>query len=314
MSALYYPKIKNTDFYLGYTGTTNLFKRYNRFSTSFFKLRGKKQIDLGFEYRFGRYRFENPSQNIFAQIRYSEIFEDRYFKKYQASEGRNFNILFRYTLGIDHGLFSGIYSFGLEKSARLFSGGYDYTKITLETTQDFPISYRLTLANTINFGVIYGNDYPLQESLSLSPNDALGFADLGVGFGFRYKYNRRFTGKLTGYTGENLTGKYLLSSRVDMNVHMFRFKREPFYIKIFGEIGKLWNSNNLFQMDRMTFMDGGIGLRFFGCHLFLPLWKNYEIIKMGDKCQLKHKNSFGLNGFFIELDYGYLFRVALDYK
>ncbi|HNC47683.1 MAG TPA: hypothetical protein PLH27_01745, partial [bacterium] len=218
------------------------------------------------------------------------------------------------TFGLDYRLYSGLFNFGFQKGMKISGySNYKYTKSYLEFYQNVPITRLISVENSINSGFKTGSS-PLQENLFLSPNSNLISTDMGVAFGFKYLPNQNFNGKMLGYINQNLTGNEIFTSRSEVNFNLFKVGHEPFFLKMFGEIGKFWNSENQHQTNKQNFIDSGFGLRFIGYSLMVVVWKNYNVRKVNGEHFLRKNREAKFEGIFITLDLGYLFRVGIQYK
>lgn len=311
VSAFYYPQTSNLDYSFGFRSTTRLFKEFNNYYLKYKRWGGQRKVDLAMEYRLGKYKYQHPSHNFLLLISYDE----RYSESYQIQTGKDINLGFRYTLGLDRELSTHQFDLDVRKSIKTFGGEYDYTKVTLEGYNDFIVSRRFSITNFISAGMLEGT-YPRQAALFLSPTDKIMFSDFGSWVGHRYFYEKTFSGGLAGYVNENLNGKYLLTVRTDLNIqtYMFHSVIEPFFLKIFFEAGKLWKSDNDFQSDHFIFFDGGIGFKWIGLDFAFSLWRNFKVENNGTDIVIKPDNRLAFNSFIFRFDLTYMYKMALGMK
>jgi len=159
--------------------------------------------------------------------------------------------------------------------------------------------------------------YPSQTGLFISPAERSIFSDFGSFVGYRYFLDQNISGGLAGYADENLLGRYLLSTRVDLNINLLNSPNgqiEPLFAKLFFEGAKLWQSNNDFQSDRFVFLDAGVGIKLIGVDIDFPLWKNYNVIKNGNNFSIQPDNRLALNSVLFRFDLTYALKYALEMK
>jgi hypothetical protein len=314
-SAFYYPSYKNLDYSIGFRGTTNLNRYFNSYYLKYNRWNGERNFYLGIEYRIGRYKFENPSHNLLFSASFKDVYDDRYTDIFRIQKGKDCNLGIRYTLAFDYNLSSFQYDLEIRQSIRQFDGDYNYTKLTLESCNDFLLSRRFSITNYINAGII-GGDYPRQKSLFISPANKIEYTDFGSWAGHRYYYEKDFSSGLAGYVNNNINGRYLISLKTDVNIqtYMFHSVIEPFFLKVFFETAKLWKSVNVFQSDRQTFYDLGVGFKWIGIDLSLCLFKNHDIINDGTKFRITSDNRLKFNSFILRLDLTYMYQMALGMK
>jgi hypothetical protein len=314
-SFLYYPQIKNFDYSFLFRSTTGLFKNFNTYFLDYERWKGELNAGCGMDFRIGEHEFEQPTHNFLIQFYYKEMFEERYYESYQAKNGKDAFLGFRYTLGLENGLNTQQFDLKIQRGFRVFGSEFDYTKSTLQGYNDFTLSRRLSITNYSSAGMIAGSYLP-QTALFLSPSNKIIYSDFGSFVGHRYYYDETFSGGLVGYFNENLSGKYLFSCRTDININVFTFPKmiEPFFIKIFGEAGKLWQSENDFQSDHLTFWDAGIGLKFFGLDFAFPLWRNYRLENNGSGYEIVSDNKIRFNSFLMRIDLTYYLKLGWEMK
>lgn len=315
-SAFYHPQTVTFDYSFIFRSTTRLFKDFNDYFLNYSKWQGEVKSEVGLEYRLGRYKFDPPFHNFLLCFSYDEIFDERYYDPSTAQQGKDVTVGLWYTVGLDHNLFTHQFNIGIQKSLNVFDGEYYYTKVTLEGYNDFPISRRFSITNYTNAGIIDGT-YPLQAGLFLSPSAGVVYSDFGSFVGHRYYYDQTFSGGLAGYIDDNLSGRYLFSTRVDFSINLlnsYKTKIEPIFLLVFFEGAKLWQSTNNSQPDRFGLLDGGIGIKLLGLELDIPLWKNYNIIKDGPNISIQPNNRLDFNSVFLRIDLTYAYKVALEMK
>jgi hypothetical protein len=198
----------------------------------------------------------------------------------------------------------------------IFNGEYGYTKVTLEGYNDFSLSRRFSITNSTNAGMIDGM-YPSQAGLFISPSERWVFSDFGSFIGHRLFLDQDFSGGLAGYIDNDLSGKYLFSTRVDLNVNLlnsYKAQIEPIFLLFFLEGAKLWQSIHVAQADRFTFLDAGVGLKLIGLDIDIPLWKNHKIVKNGTNCIVQPDNQLAFNSFLLRIDLTYYLKFAMEMK
>jgi len=141
-STYYYPKTKTFDYSFVFRSTTRLFKDFNDYFLNYERCQGEIKSEVGLEYRLGQYKFEHPSHNFLLLFSYDEIYDERYYDPSNTQEGKDVTLGLRYTVGLDHKLSTHQFDVEIQKSLNIFDGEYDYTKVTLEGYNDFPISRR----------------------------------------------------------------------------------------------------------------------------------------------------------------------------
>jgi hypothetical protein len=315
-SAYYYPRTKTFDYSFVFRSTTRLFKEFNDYFLNYKKWQGERKSEIGLEYRLGKYKFVHPSHNFLLLFSYDEIFDERYYDPSNVQKGKDVTVGLRYTVGLDHKLSTHQFDIEVQKSLNVFDGKYNYTKVTIEGYNDFPISRRLSITNYTNAGMIDGT-YPLQAGLFISPSERTIFSDFGSFVGYRYFLDQNYSGGLAGYIDENLSGQYLFSTRVDININLLNSPKgqiEPLFAKIFFEGAKLWQFKNVLQSDNFAFLDAGIGLKLIGVDIDLPLWKNYNIVKDGTNFSIQPDNRLVFNSVLFRLDLTYALKFALEMK
>jgi hypothetical protein len=268
------------------------------------------------EYRVGKNKFETPSQNIVLLLSYSNLYDTKYYEANKVQLGSDMTIGLRYTAAVDHGLSTHQFDIEIQQSFHGLGGLYDYSKITASGYNDFAITNRLSLTTNINAGVIEGM-FPLQTGLFLSPTGRFVFSDFGSFAGHRLYYDQMFSGGLAGYINENLTGRYLLSARVEWNINILNHPKipiEPLFVNFFIEGAKLWKSKNGYQTDRSLFLDAGFGFKIVGFTVLFPLWKNFQVVKNEKGDFLQSDNKIEFNSILMTADLTYLYKYALEMK
>ena len=315
-STYYYPKTKTFDYSFVFRSTTRLFKDFNDYFLNYERCQGEIKSEVGLEYRLGQYKFEHPSHNFLLLFSYDEIYDERYYDPSNTQEGKDVTLGLRYTVGLDHKLSTHQFDVEIQKSLNIFDGEYDYTKVTLEGYNDFPISRRFSFTNYTNTGMINGI-YPSQAGLFISPSKRIIYSDFGSFVGHRYFNDQLFSGGLAGYIDENLSGRYIVSTRVDLNINILTTTKdiiEPRFVKIFFEGAKIWQSKNVLQSDNFAFLDAGVGIKLLGFEVDFPLWKNYNIVKDGTNFSIQPDNRLAFNSVLVQFDLTYIYKFALEMK
>jgi 3',5'-cyclic AMP phosphodiesterase CpdA len=315
-STYYFPQTNTNDYAFVFRSTTRLFKEFNDYFLNYSKWQGEIKSEVGLEYRVGRYKFEHPSHNFLLRLSYDELVDTRYYDPANVQEGKDITVGIRYTVGLDHKLSTHLFDVEIRKSLNILDGKYDYTKITLEGYNDIPLSRRFSITNYTNAGMIHGT-YPSQTGLFLSPSERIIYSDFGCFAGYRYFLDQAFSGGLAGYIKENLSGRYLLSTRIDFNVNFLNSPKgqiEPLFMTVFFEGAKLWQSQNNSAGDRVVFIDAGIGIKLIGVDIDLPLWKNYIVTKDGINLSVHPDNRLAFNSILVRFDLTYYLKFALEMK
>jgi hypothetical protein len=315
-STYYFPQTNSFDYAFVFRSTTKFFEEFNDYYLNYHKWQGERKAEAVLEYRIGKHKFEHPSHNFLLLFSFDEIFDDRYYDSFQAQRGKDVGVGFRYTVGLDHELSTHQFDLEIQKSLNVLGGEYDYTKVTVEGYNDVPLSRRFSVTDYVSAGMIDGR-HPRQAELFLSPSNRVIYSDFGSFVGHRFFYEPDFSGGLAGYINKNLSGQYLLSNRIDLNINILnspKGKIEPWYLKVFFEAAKLWKSSNDFQSDRFAFLDAGIGMKLLGLDVALPLWKNYNIAKDGTDFIIQPDNRLALNSVLVRLDLTYYVKLVLEMK